>query len=69
MKELHQQLTDLQKENRVLDSNIGVLEKRIIILQSTIESWKRCSEIQDELLAATIYGHELDIKNNYTKNK
>ena len=60
---------DLQRENKILDSNIEVLEKRIVLLKETIETWKRCSNTQDELLAATIYGNELDIKNNYTKNK
>jgi hypothetical protein len=58
---------DLQRENKLLDINIEGLEKRIIILQSTIESWKRCSKTQDELLEVTERNHAFDLKHNYTK--
>ena len=51
----------------ILLNEISILEKRITILKSTIESYKKIDETNIKLIEAIKYGHELDIKNNYIK--
>ena len=48
---------------------IEIMEKKIIIQRSTIESKNRIIETLESLLEVTKRNHELDIKLHYTKNK
>ena len=52
----------------ILRSELQTADKRIIVLESTIETYKRIVASLDERLELMEENHKRDIKLNYTKN-
>ena len=52
----------------ILRTELETADKRIIVLESTIETYKRIVAGLDERLELMEENHKTDIKLNYTKN-
>ena len=53
----------------ILRSELETADKRIIVLESTIESYKKIVDAMEQRIELLEENHKLDIKLNYTKNK
>ena len=53
----------------ILRSELHTADKRIIVLESTIETYKRIVAGMEQRLELMEENHKKDIKLNYTKNK
>jgi len=53
----------------ILRTELETADKRIIVLESTIETYKRIVAALDERIELMEENHKTDIKLNYTKNK
>jgi hypothetical protein len=52
----------------ILRSELEVADKRIIVLESTIDTYKRLVATMEERIELMEENHKTDIKLNYTKN-
>jgi len=52
----------------ILRSEILTAEKRIIVLESTIETYKNIVDAMEQRIELMEENHKTDIKLNYTKN-
>jgi hypothetical protein len=52
----------------ILRSELETADKRIIVLQSTIESYKRIVAALDERIELMEQNHKFELENYYTKN-
>ena len=52
----------------ILRSELETADKRIIVLESTIETYKRIVDAMEQRIELLEENHKLDIKLNYTKN-
>ena len=52
----------------ILRSELETADKRIVVLQSTIESYKRILKAQDERIEMMEISHAFELENYYTKN-
>ena len=53
----------------ILRSELVTADKRIIVLESTIESYKKIVDAMEQRIELMEENHKRDIKLNYTKNK
>ena len=53
----------------ILRSELETADKRIIVLESTIETYKRIVASLDERLELMEKSHKFELENYYTKNK
>ena len=53
----------------ILRSELHTADKRIIVLESTIETYKRIVDAMEQRLELIEQNYKTDIKLNYTKNK
>ena len=54
---------------RILRTELEIADKRIIVLESTIDSYRVITKSLEDRIEAIEISHKLDIKLNYTKNK
>ena len=54
---------------RILRTELEIADKRIIVLESTIETYKRIVASLDERLELMEKSHKFELENYYTKNK
>ena len=52
----------------ILRSELHTADKRIIVLESTIESYKQIVDAMEQRIELMEENHKTDIKLNYTKN-
>ena len=52
----------------ILRSELETADKRIIVLESTIETYKRIVDAMEQRIELMEENHKTDIKLNYTKN-
>ena len=52
----------------ILRSELETADKRIIVLESTIESYKKIVDAMEQRIELMEENHKTDIKLNYTKN-
>ena len=52
----------------ILRSELETADKRIIVLQSTIDTYKRILDAQDERIELMEKSHKFELENYYTKN-
>ena len=53
----------------ILRSELETADKRIIVLESTIESYKQIVDAMDERIELMEKSHAFELENFYTKNK
>ena len=53
----------------ILRTELETADKRIIVLESTIESYKKIVGAMEQRIELMEENHKRDIKLNYTKNK
>ena len=53
----------------ILRTELDTADKRIVVLQSTIESYKRIVAALDERIELMEKSHKFELDNFYTKNK
>jgi hypothetical protein len=53
----------------ILRSELETADKRIIVLESTIESYKQLLSALDKLIELMEQNHKFELENYYTKNK
>ena len=53
----------------ILKTELETADKRIIVLESTIETYKRIVASLDERLELMETSHKFELENYYTKNK
>ena len=53
----------------ILRSELETADKRIIVLESTIEYYKQIVDAMEQRIELMEENHKTDIKLNYTKNK
>tara|TARA_R110002073_G_scaffold265345_1_gene428425 strand:+ start:288 stop:458 length:171 start_codon:yes stop_codon:yes gene_type:complete len=53
----------------ILRSELHTADKRIIVLESTIESYKKIVEALEERIELMKKYHKFELENYYTKNK
>ena len=53
----------------ILRSELHTADKRIIVLESTIEYYKQIVDAMEQRIELMEQNHKIDIKLNYTKNK
>tara|TARA_R110000824_G_scaffold237077_3_gene425881 strand:+ start:1170 stop:1346 length:177 start_codon:yes stop_codon:yes gene_type:complete len=52
----------------ILRSELETADKRIIVLESTIECYKQIVDAMEQRIELMEQNHKIDIKLNYTKN-
>tara|TARA_R110001632_G_scaffold13447_9_gene46242 strand:+ start:2822 stop:2998 length:177 start_codon:yes stop_codon:yes gene_type:complete len=52
----------------ILRSELHTADKRIIVLESTIEYYKQIVDAMEQRIELMEQNHKIDIKLNYTKN-
>ena len=52
----------------ILRTELETADKRIIVLQSTIDTYKRILDAQDERIELMEKSHKFELENYYTKN-
>ena len=52
----------------ILRSELETADKRIIVLESTIESYKQLLSALDKLIELMEQNHKFELENYYTKN-
>ncbi len=52
----------------ILRSELETADKRIIVLESTIESYKRIVDAMEQRLELMEENHKFELENYYTKN-
>ena len=52
----------------ILRTELEVADKRIIVLESTIDTYKRILKAQDERIEMMEISHAFELENYYTKN-
>jgi hypothetical protein len=52
----------------ILRSELETADKRIIVLESTIDTYKRILDAQDERIELMEKSHKFELENYYTKN-
>ena len=52
----------------ILRTELEVADKRIISLESTIDTYKRILDAQDERIELMEKSHKFELENYYTKN-
>jgi hypothetical protein len=53
----------------ILRTELETADKRIIVLQSTIDTYKRILDAMDERIELMEKSHKFELDNFYTKNK
>jgi hypothetical protein len=53
----------------ILRTELETADKRIIVLESTIETYKNIVDAMEQRIELMEENHKTDIKLNYTKNK
>ena len=53
----------------ILRNELETADKRIIVLESTIETYKRIVSALDERIELMKKNHKFELENYYTKNK
>jgi len=52
----------------ILRTELETADKRIIVLESTIDTYKRILDAQDERIELMEKSHKFELENYYTKN-
>jgi len=53
----------------ILRTELETADKRIIVLESTIDTYKRILDAMDERIELMEKSHKFELENFYTKNK
>ena len=52
----------------ILRTELETADKRIVVLESTIDTYKRILDAQDERIELMEKSHKFELENYYTKN-